>query len=107
MTQSDTFSLSSSSCILLASCMHAGTRILRLRSDGEHDGWRFEVLAKFEEHGSMNYGSDVQPLGLLDEGSEAEDVDSRARTVVSTSFYDKLLCVWRVDVRGAFRGERK
>ena len=75
--------------------MHAGARILRLRSDGEHDGWRFEVLAKFEEHGSMNYGSDVQPLGLLDERSEARGVV--VRTVVSTSFYDKLLCVWRFD----------
>lgn len=41
--------------------------------------WSFDVLAKFEEHKSMNYGSDVQPSTGM---------------IVSTSFYDKLMCLW-------------
>lgn len=70
---------------LLASCMHAGSRIVRL-SRSEAGEWTFDVLAKFEEHKSMNYGSDVQPV---ESGKTGE-----RRTVVSTSFYDKLMCVW-------------
>ena len=76
---------------LLASCMHAGSRIVRLESPGssaESSGeWAFSVLAKFEEHKSMNYGSDVQPVGRGREGGQ--------RTIVSTSFYDRLMCVWQ------------
>ena len=69
--------------LLLVSCMHAGARIVRLvRNDQD---WTFEVLAKFEEHKSMNYGSDSQ-LGLNAMGE---------RTYISTSFYDRLLCLWR------------
>jgi diphthamide biosynthesis protein 7 len=70
--------------LLLVSCMHAGTRIVRLtRNTGED--WKIEVLAKFEEHESMNYGSDSQP----------ELNDNGERTFISTSFYDRLLCLWR------------
>jgi diphthamide biosynthesis protein 7 len=69
--------------VLLVSCMHAGTRVVRLARTG--DEWAFEVQARFEEHQSMNYGSDCQP-GVSREGK---------RTVVSTSFYDRLLCMWR------------
>lgn len=69
--------------LLLASCMHAGARILKLVCEGGE--WRFEVLAKFEEHKSMNYGSDCQP-----------DVNEKGqRTFITTSFYDRLLCLWR------------
>jgi diphthamide biosynthesis protein 7 len=71
--------------VLLVSCMHAGTRIVKLSRSGAED-WGFEVLAKFEEHKSMNYGSDSQP-GLDGKGR---------RTFISTSFYDRLLCLWRV-----------
>jgi diphthamide biosynthesis protein 7 len=71
--------------LLLVSCMHAGTRIVKLIKKNAEDGWSFEVLAKMEEHQSMNYGSDCQPM-LDKEGN---------RTVVSTSFYDRLLCLWR------------
>lgn len=67
---------------MLASCMHAGARIVEVKRDGEGQ-WEIDVLAKFEEHKSMNYGSDVQP--------ECGD----EQTVISTSFYDKLLCLWR------------
>ncbi|KAJ4359368.1 hypothetical protein N0V95_002198 [Ascochyta clinopodiicola] len=69
--------------LLLVSCMHAGARIVKLVRSGEE--WSFEVLAKFEEHKSMNYGSDSQ-IGLNASGQ---------RTFVSTSFYDRLLCLWR------------
>ena len=68
--------------------MHAGTRIVQLSRSGEE--WEFAVLAKFEEHKSMNYGSDVQPL-IGGVGAEQQK-----RVIVSTSFYDKLMCVWRV-----------
>ena len=77
---------------LLASCMHAGSRIVRLESpgssaEGSSGEWAFSVLAKFEGHKSMNYGSDVQPVQRGQEGGQ--------RTIVSTSFYDKLMCVWQ------------
>jgi len=69
--------------------MHAGTRIVKLSHGEQGEGdWTFEVLARFEEHKSMNYGSDLQPS----EGS--------MKTIVSTSFYDKLLCLWRFGVGG-------
>lgn len=70
-------------CLLLVSCMHAGARIVKLSR--KEDEWQFEVLAKFEEHKSMNYGSDSQ-TGINERGQ---------RTIVSTSFYDRLLCLWR------------
>lgn len=73
--------------------MHAGSRIVRLErasaADSGGDEWAFSVLAKFEEHKSMNYGSDVQPI-------QASGRGEGRRVVVSTSFYDKLMCVWEV-----------
>jgi diphthamide biosynthesis protein 7 len=69
--------------VLLVSCMHAGARIVRISRNDET--WQIDVLAKFEEHNSMNYGSDCQP-DLNEQGQ---------RTIVSTSFYDRLLCLWR------------
>ncbi|KAF2681663.1 hypothetical protein K458DRAFT_391616 [Lentithecium fluviatile CBS 122367] len=75
---------SSEVIMLLASCMHAGARILKLRQD-EESNWHFEVLAKFEKHKSMNYGSDCQSA-LNAQGQ---------RTFLTTSFYDRLLCLWR------------
>lgn len=69
---------------LLVSCMHAGSRIVRIR--GTDDEGELEVLARFEEHKSMNYGSDwFRGDGRASEGD---------RLCVSTSFYDRLLCVW-------------
>ncbi|KAK5743420.1 hypothetical protein LTR17_002595 [Elasticomyces elasticus] len=72
------------SLIILASCMHAGTRVVKL-SRGRDDAWQFEVLAQFEEHKSMNYGSDVEPS------------ENTLKSIVSTSFYDKLLCLWKYE----------
>lgn len=63
---------------VLASCMHAGARIVSAKGGGSP----LSVVAKFEEHESMNYGSHIHNL----------DPD----TVVSCSFYDKRLCTWSV-----------
>ncbi|KAK3384785.1 hypothetical protein B0H63DRAFT_542766, partial [Podospora didyma] len=70
---------------ILASCMHAGARVVALlkTANGEYD---FNVIGKFEEHESMNYGSDFQPyLG-------------KNLSVISTSFYDKLMCQWTLQL---------
>lgn len=78
--------------LVLASCMHAGARILRV---GKWDGAeqdRIEVLAAFTEHQSMNYGSDFQPLKVW--GGRPPDRGAEW-TIVSTSFYDKRVCLWR------------
>ena len=69
--------------VLLVSCMHAGARLIEV-AKAKDGTWSLQVLAKFEEHKSMNYGSDFQPA---DEGGE--------RLFVSTSFYDRLLCLWK------------
>ena len=70
--------------------MHAGTRIIRVHrkrdDEAASEAWEFEVVYCFEEHGSMNYGSAAQPSA------------SSLKTIVSTSFYDKIMCLWRVDV---------
>jgi diphthamide biosynthesis protein 7 len=98
--------------LLLVSCMYAGARIVRLvrsttgGSDDE-DEWAFQVDAQFTEHKSMNYGSDVRPHGLdqVAEGkatmkpevagkSDSNGSTRLRRTIVSSSFYDKLLCSW-------------
>jgi hypothetical protein len=86
-----------SSYTLLASCMHAGSRVVQLSRSG--DEWEFAVLAKFEEHKSMNYGSDVQPLvagagGVAGGDVEGGEQQQQKRVIVSASFYDKLMCVW-------------
>lgn len=62
---------------VLASCMHAGARIVALPGKGP-----LNVVAKFEEHESMNYGSHIH--------------GSRPDSVVSCSFYDKRLCIWSI-----------
>ncbi|KAK0648802.1 hypothetical protein B0T16DRAFT_408852 [Cercophora newfieldiana] len=67
--------------VVLASCMHGGAGVVELVKAAEGD-YHFRVVGSFVEHKSMNYGSDVQP-GL---GGEMQ--------VISTSFYDKLLCLW-------------
>ncbi|KAL6240139.1 hypothetical protein BDW75DRAFT_197064 [Aspergillus navahoensis] len=72
--------------LVLASCMHGGTRIVRVTVSGEGEA-DIEILAEFTEHESMNYASDVWKGGA---GSGIR--------VVSSSFYDRRVCVWRVDV---------
>ncbi|KAK0611125.1 hypothetical protein B0T14DRAFT_540338 [Immersiella caudata] len=79
--QSDTWEAT-----ILASCMHGGARIVKL-SKTDAGNYRFHVVGSFVEHKSMNYGSDFQPgeTGVL--------------PIVSTSFYDKLLCLWEFPLR--------
>lgn len=85
---------------VLASCMHAGARILEIRGSKDTE-WTIEVLARFEEHKSMNYGSDVQPLekkewrGIQQEAEHGDAESAKEKVIVSTSFYDRLLCVWK------------
>ncbi|KAI1458544.1 WD40-repeat-containing domain protein [Annulohypoxylon moriforme] len=71
--------------LILASCMHAGSRVLEITGETATKSCDIKVLGRFEEHKSMNYGSDFQP------GSEREGKKLR---VISTSFYDRLLCLW-------------
>lgn len=70
---------------ILASCMHAGASVVELlqRVDGQH---LFRTIGRFEEHQSMNYASDFRP-GFVEK-----------LTVVSTSFYDKLMCLWELEL---------
>ncbi|KAI0150601.1 WD40-repeat-containing domain protein [Xylariaceae sp. FL1272] len=70
--------------LILASCMHAGSRIVEIVGNGDGE-CQIKVLARFEEHRSMNYGSDWQP---------GTGVAFKPLRVVSTSFYDKLMCLW-------------
>jgi diphthine methyl ester acylhydrolase len=95
--------------LILASCMHAGVRILRLThtspqdssSDVDAQGWSINILAKFTRgHESMNYGSDFR--------AEVDEHDKRTGeyTIVSTSFYDRAVCVWKfVDEEKAAGGK--
>ncbi|KAJ9492711.1 hypothetical protein VN97_g492 [Penicillium thymicola] len=79
--------------LVLASCMHAGTRLVRVtckQKDGAPN-WEIEVLAKFTEHESMNYASGVW------EGGQGT-TQSSGILCVSSSFYDRRLCVWTVDL---------
>ena len=77
------------SLYVLASCMHAGARVLQIRNTGD-ETWSIRVLYRFEEHESMNYGSDATMVQELDEGEDQSTV------IASTSFYDRKLCLWRV-----------
>ena len=70
--------------LVLASCMHAGARIVEVKCNAEEE-WSIDVLMRFEEHDSMCYASAAAPV----------DGDSCDFTIVSTSFYDKRLCVWK------------
>ncbi|OJD22929.1 hypothetical protein ACJ73_05725 [Blastomyces percursus] len=89
----------SRSYLVLASCMHAGARIVRvtcsLGSEGDVPGagsWAIETLAQFTEHESMNYASDVW------RGREEGKTQSKGSLCVSSSFYDKRVCIWKAKV---------
>lgn len=83
--------------LILASCMHAGTRIVRVTwkrarlSDLEIGDWNIEVIAQFTEHESMNYAS-----GVWRGGGDA--TPGTELVCVSTSFYDKRLCLWKAQI---------
>lgn len=85
--------------------MHAGTRIVQViheekkkkkdDDDDEEEEWKFHILAKFEEHQSMNYGSDVQPDLKKEKRKEEKE---KKKKIVSTSFYDRRMCLWSVEI---------
>ncbi|GAM40896.1 hypothetical protein TCE0_041r13604 [Talaromyces pinophilus] len=83
--------------LILASCMHAGTRIVKVTwkrtrlTDLEIGDWDVEVLAQFTEHESMNYAS-----GVWRGGNDA--TTGTELVCVSSSFYDKRLCLWKVQI---------
>lgn len=72
---------------VLASCMHAGTRVVQI-CRSEECLWAITIVARFEEHESMNYASDAR--------REVSEEDSSSTTYASTSFYDKKLCIWNL-----------
>jgi diphthamide biosynthesis protein 7 len=82
---------------VLASCMYAGVRILRVKGsrslvNDDQSSWTISVVARFEEHQSMNYGSEFIFLP-----KESGKVDEKQDLyIVSTSFYDKLVCLTHV-----------
>lgn len=86
--------------------MHAGTRIVQVireekkkdDDDDDEEEWKFHVLAKFEEHESMNYGSDVQPELKKEKKKEREEKEKKKKKIISTSFYDRRLCLWTVEI---------
>lgn len=74
--------------MVLATCMHAGVRVLEIGAVNGGE-WYIKVLARFEEHESMCYASDVRG------GRSGGKVGGY--TYVSTSFYDRRLCVWEME----------
>ena len=81
--------------LALASCMHAGARVVEVRCD-EEQKWEIQVLARFEEHESMCYASAAVREAGGDGVRTGEDGKEGAQKwrFVSTSFYDRRACVW-------------
>lgn len=97
--------------VVLASCMHVGVRVLRITrkqpepiAEEDRCEWAIEVIGSFTEgHESMCYGADavhMKSLNLDADGSEQSRRMAFERcapgqvVVVSTSFYDRKVCVW-------------
>ena len=76
--------------VLCAACMHGGLRVLRLSGDGR---WDVEVVSEYYEHQSLAYGCDWL-------SSEAEEKEEEEAALISCSFYDRSVHVWRAAVRG-------
>ncbi|KAI4229661.1 MAG: hypothetical protein L6R36_000708 [Xanthoria steineri] len=90
------------SFLVLASCMRVGCKILKVHRNSE-DEWGIEVLAEFVDPGrvrALSYASGFQV------GSSSPDLQDM--TFVSTSFYEKKLCIWKVeDEEAEERGRRE
>ncbi|CAI7677995.1 unnamed protein product [Penicillium pancosmium] len=84
--------------LVLASCMHGGTRVVRvtLKQEDQNSEWSIRVLAEFTEHESMNYASDVWKGPTSEKSIESQDPSELL--CVSSSFYDRRVCVWRATV---------
>lgn len=114
------------SVLILASCMHAGVRIIRIvrRQTGQKNenrfSWEAEVVGQYTKgHDSMCYGADsvnawrllhnsvqgdrcTEPASWPQRSADREDDYDPPQdfVVVSTSFYDKKICVWSYSIRG-------
>ena len=89
----------SHSYVILASCMHAGARVIRVSRNsgsGTEESWNIEILVEFSEHQSMNYASGVWRRS--GKGQEKGDIGVTDIPCVSSSFYDKRLCLWKFDL---------
>ncbi|RAH66975.1 uncharacterized protein BO66DRAFT_380453 [Aspergillus aculeatinus CBS 121060] len=86
--------------LVLASCMHGGTRVVRVRCPSAESGWELEILAEFTEHESMNYASDVwKTAGGYELPVRSSDTpETQEILCLSSSFYDRRVCLWRVRV---------
>ncbi len=89
------------SVLILASCMHAGVRIIRVirrqpkQKSEEWCNWEIDVVGQFTKgHESMCYGADSVDVKRLIDRPCYDDGHRRESVVVSTSFYDKKICVW-------------
>ena len=80
-TNRDQLSEKTWSLTVLASCMHAGPKVVGIDFDGSMPNCA-TVVAEFDEHGSMNYASDARLNSIL------------GWDIVSSSFYDQKLCLW-------------
>ena len=78
--------------IILASCMHAGAKVLRVMKK-EGGGWQVGIIMAFTEHESMNYAGDSRTFSREVQGKFEERM-----IVVSSSFYDRRICAWSVSV---------
>lgn len=93
-----------STATLLISCMYAGAFIVELTYAPDTEEWRLEVVGEFKEHDSMCYACDFRSTngvrlpqqGLVDGDDGGERGSSSiAKHIVSCSFYDKRLCLWK------------
>jgi diphthine methyl ester acylhydrolase len=108
------------SVLVLACCMHAGVRIVRITrrisksTSQDSCSWEIDIIGKFTKgHESMCYAADSvdvrRPITNNDEANPAtgplssikrsahpnyDDELPRNFVVVSTSFYDQKICVW-------------
>ncbi|KAL8886067.1 MAG: hypothetical protein Q9215_006178 [Flavoplaca cf. flavocitrina] len=76
---------------VLASCMHAGCKIVEVRRHGRSE-WSIEILASFidpDHNCPLYYASGFQVA--------SNDLRIQDMTFVSTTFYDKKLFVWIVE----------
>jgi diphthine methyl ester acylhydrolase len=91
-----------SSVLILASCMHAGVRIVRItrrQSNPETENgtsWKAEIVGQFTKgHESMCYGADsINTQRLTEPHAQFPNAHFEGFVVVSTSFYDRKICAW-------------
>ncbi|RKF59175.1 Diphthine methyltransferase [Erysiphe neolycopersici] len=82
--------------IVLASCMFVGARILKIKGS-YHGSWSIQLGAKMTAHQSMCYSCDVQPQRSSSQKFKEDSWSgkpSKTWTIVSSSFYDRLLVIW-------------